>query len=203
MVSKTRVGRTWEVWDAPGVAQQVDNYWRQSPNEVARRRDIATLVRSRWQVGQTLLEVGCGSGMVYEALRAAMGKQLNYLGVDNSLAMLAIAKGRFPRARFRTADAFALPFADAEFDLAVAFEVFGHMPDCSQAVAELVRVGKGAIFTAWVHDGPRLQDGGEHYVYPLSWLYGFVGQALKGRGDFGVKTVPLGPTVAFIVERKP
>ncbi len=195
----TAPARSWEVWDRPRVAEQIDDYWRGSPDELQRRRDLAALVKVELRPGDRLLEVGCGTGLVYEALAQPPGlglEHIRYTGLDNSRQMLKLARNRYPQGTFKRGDAFALTYKDNAFDVACAFEVFGHMPDCATALAELLRVSsRVALFTLWVYDGVGIQDGGEHYVYPL-WL---IRRALI---DCQVRRVPVGPTVAFVVSKE-
>jgi SAM-dependent methyltransferase len=63
------------------------------------------------------LDLCCGHGNVSEAL---IGRGCQVVGVDFSPAMLALARGRVPRATFIESDALDLPFDDAEFDLVVS-----------------------------------------------------------------------------------
>jgi ubiquinone/menaquinone biosynthesis C-methylase UbiE len=89
--------------------------------------------------GERALDVGCGTG-VYTAWLAGHG--LDVTGLDRDPAMLAAAHAKAPAARLLEGDATALPFADADFDLAVAVTLFCFL-DAAQRLAaarELVRV---------------------------------------------------------------
>lgn len=190
--------RSWEVWDNEGVAHQVDAYWLGSPDEMARRMELARLVAGYAKGRIQVLEVGCGTGLIYDALHKVLDRRLRYTGIDNSEAMLAIAHKRFPRGMFLEGDAFMLGYETRKFDVACAFEVFGHMPDCLPALAELVRVGQTAIFTLWTDDGEGVRPGGEHYLYGLEWVRRTLGRV--AREGYRLATVPVGPTTAFVVE---
>jgi SAM-dependent methyltransferase len=83
------------------------------------------------------LDLCCGHGNVSEAL---IGRGCQVVGVDFSPAMLALARGRVPRATFIEADAQDLPFDEAEFDVVVSNLGVCHVPDQPRALAEARRV---------------------------------------------------------------
>ena len=108
--------------------------------------------------GECVLDVACGSGN--GALAAARRAWGNTVGADFVPALLERGRERAAAERldveFVEADAVALPFEDAEFD--VVLSVFGAMFAAEQekAAAELLRVCKpgGRIGMAnWVPDG--------------------------------------------------
>jgi ubiquinone/menaquinone biosynthesis C-methylase UbiE len=98
-----------------------------------------------------ILETAAGTGIVTAALAAAL-PEAEITATDLNQAMLDVAAGALPGIAFRQADAQALPFADAEFDLVVS--QFGVMffPDRTGAYAEARRVlrpGGAFLFNAW------------------------------------------------------
>lgn len=128
-----------------------------------------------------------------------MGSALDYRGVDNSPAMLAIASGRYPGVDFRSGDALALPYRDHQFPLACAFEVFGHMPDCGPAIAELVRLAKEkAIFSLWTDVGDGIRDGGEHYIYGTRWVDNVIADVCAKR-PHSIKKVWMDPVTVIVI----
>lgn len=83
-----------------------------------------------------VLEVGCGWGEFAERVaREASGE---VVAVDISPRMVALARARGVDAR--VADVQALPFADGQFDCAVANWMLYHVSDVDRALAELARV---------------------------------------------------------------
>jgi SAM-dependent methyltransferase len=89
--------------------------------------------------GERFLDVGTGSGGV--AVRAA-ARGADAVGVDVSPAAIEAARQAAPHVRFEVADAQALPFADASFDvLASAFGV-NFAADHARAASELGRVAR-------------------------------------------------------------
>jgi SAM-dependent methyltransferase len=81
------------------------------------------------------LEVGCGPGDFAARLRAAA---VEVVAVDQSEQMVELAGARGVEAR--VGDVQSLPFADGEFDVAVANFVLYHVPDLDRGLAELARV---------------------------------------------------------------
>ena len=100
---------------------------------------------------ERILETAAGTGIVTAALANAL-PAAEIVATDLNQAMLDVAAGALPAIDFRQADAQALPFADAEFDLVVS--QFGVMffPDRIGAYAEARRVlrpGGAFLFNAW------------------------------------------------------
>lgn len=101
-----------------------------------------------------VLEIAGGTGISTVALRQALTPTTNITATDLNAAMLEIAQTKISagNVRFQTADAMALPFADASFDLVVI--QFGVMffPDRPAAYAEARRVlkpGGTLLFNVW------------------------------------------------------
>ncbi len=83
-----------------------------------------TLSRLGLQPGESLLDVGCGTGVLLEALSAAVPTaQLS--GADPSLEMLEVARKRLDEAvLLKQTHAESLPFSDASFDVVVSMNAF-------------------------------------------------------------------------------
>ena len=95
--------------------------------------------------GLTLLDVPCGPAVEYEGIRAT-GVPVTYIGMDASDKMLAIARGRFPEAEFRSGDVTSLPLADGSIDVVLCRHILEHLPDFRPAVSEAVRVARQRVF---------------------------------------------------------
>jgi ubiquinone/menaquinone biosynthesis C-methylase UbiE len=89
----------------------------------------------RFGAGLDVLEVGCGTGLVLERIRAFARTAR---GVDLSPGMLAHARRR--GLDVREGSATALPFDDASFDVTCSFKVLAHVPDVERALSEMLRV---------------------------------------------------------------
>ena len=91
----------------------------------------------------SVLDVGCGTGEITARL-AEKFPHASFLGIDLEEAHLARAAQRCAsfgsRVRFEKADALALPYADATFDLVVSRHVIQAIPDAARALSEMRRV---------------------------------------------------------------
>jgi SAM-dependent methyltransferase len=98
------------------------------------------------QASQHVLEVGCGSGALWDlgAAKVPDGLELTLCDLSPGMVAEAVARaaatGRFARVEGREADAQALPFDAAAFDRVVANHMLYHLPDPASGVAELARV---------------------------------------------------------------
>ena len=83
-----------------------------------------------------VLEVGCGWGELAEWVGRETGAEVT--AIDLSPRMVELAREGGVAAR--VADVQDLPFADGEFDVAIAAWMLYHVPDLDRAVSELARV---------------------------------------------------------------
>ena len=97
-------------------------------------------VKAGWQI----LDLGCGTGVLFDMLRRRVGDKGSVTGVDFSFEMAQKAFRNFPFKNVNVvdADAVQLPFADSTFDMAVAFSAFPHFRDQQRALDETHRVLK-------------------------------------------------------------
>jgi 2-polyprenyl-3-methyl-5-hydroxy-6-metoxy-1,4-benzoquinol methylase len=93
---------------------------------------------------QSLLDVGCGEGVLTQQWAQQLGEQRRVVGIDLDDPALHAewAKRTAPNLEYRVMKAENLPFADGEFDAAAAIEVLEHVPDAEHTVAEMARVAK-------------------------------------------------------------
>ena len=88
---------------------------------------------------RTLVDVGCGTGIVTARLRRP-GRTV--LGVDRSPGMLGLAAGRLPRGVV-LGDAARLPVGSAGVDAVVFIWLLHLLPDAAPALAEGARILRG------------------------------------------------------------
>ena len=98
------------------------------------------------QVGDRVLDLGCGPGSDTVTLAGFVGDEGQVHGVDFDPEMVEEANGRAKaagldeRVLHRQADAAALPFDDDFFDACRSELVFQHLPDPATGLAEMTRV---------------------------------------------------------------
>lgn len=100
------------------------------------------------------LEVGCGTG-IFTDLILERGSPSAVIAIDTSESQIEHAN-RQPaaqRADFRVADAQALPFPDATFDVVASALTINFIPDRPRALSEMRRVSRaGAVVAGYVWD---------------------------------------------------
>jgi SAM-dependent methyltransferase len=102
-----------------------------------------------------LLEVGGGEGELAERIVRELGVEL--VGIDQSERMVELQRAKGIDAR--VGDVQALPFADAEFDTAVAAWMLYHVRDVERAIAELARVLQpGGTLVAVTNSSEHLRE---------------------------------------------
>lgn len=102
-----------------------------------------------------VLEVGGGEGELAERLVKELGVEV--VGIDQSEAMVEVQRSKGIDAR--VGDVQHLPFADGEFDVAVAAWMLYHVPDLDRGLAELARVVRaGGVLVAVTNAVDHLQE---------------------------------------------
>lgn len=102
--------------------------------------------------GQRVLDVGCGPGALTSELVARVGASA-VCAVDPSESFVETAIERHPGVDVRSASAANLPFADGEFDAALAQLVVHFMADPVAGLTEMRRVTRlGGVVAACVWD---------------------------------------------------
>jgi ubiquinone/menaquinone biosynthesis C-methylase UbiE len=106
------------------------------------------LAPARLHAGESVLDVGCGTGSLALVAKQQVGDHGEVVGLDASPNMIRRAKMKADRAgiNMRFADGYAqeLPFPDARFDVVVNTLMLHHLPreDCKLVVREMHRVLK-------------------------------------------------------------
>jgi ubiquinone/menaquinone biosynthesis C-methylase UbiE len=97
--------------------------------------------------GTSVLEVGCGTGVVTRELAQRVGPSGQVTGTDPSPVFVAVARTRAGETSqsnltFEVQDGRALPYPDGSFDLTAAVTVLCHVPERADVLRELARATK-------------------------------------------------------------
>lgn len=95
--------------------------------------------------GERVLELGCGPASLWRENAERLPAERSITLGDLSWGMANQARQNMAEAkgfRYMSVDVQALPFADGQFDMAIANHMLYHAPDLPQAVSELRRVVK-------------------------------------------------------------
>ena len=104
--------------------------------------------------GESILDVGSGTGSLALGLGAVMG-DCRITGIDPAKSYVSYAQSRTHsrRIRFEIGDALRLRFPDRSFDKTLSLLVLNFVPDPPRAVTEMIRVTQpGGVVAAAVWD---------------------------------------------------
>lgn len=149
--------------------------WSIAPGTFAKR----ALIHSELLVGalrlsrarERILDVGTGSG----AQAALLSRFRDVVAVDADERILQAARENIQRygkrARVQKADAFALPFEDDSFDVAISQGLMEHFSDerIGQMIREKMRVSRAVLFSVPSDRYPRQDMGDERLMPPEAW----------------------------------
>jgi|SRR5215470_7261129 len=109
-----------------------------------------TLRFAKLKQGESILDVGCGTGSLAIAAKRHVGIAGTVQGIDASREMIARAEKKARRAGvnvfFRNALAEALPFSDQQFDVVLATLMLHHLPrkprqGCASEIRRVLKPG--------------------------------------------------------------
>ncbi len=120
-----------------GYAEWAESYDGPNPMIELEEAVVVPILERLAAPGVRALDAACGTGRHTRQLDA-WGCVTT--GIDQSEAMLAVARTKVPGATFEHGDVEHMPFDDDSFDLAVVSLALCHLSDPTQAVIELGRV---------------------------------------------------------------
>ena len=92
---------------------------------------------------ETVLDAGCGTGILLPYLKQKVGREGVVVALDFSKKMLDIAKNKFgDMCKYVHADAEKTFFKDETFDKIICFNVFPHFPNKLKVLKEFFRILK-------------------------------------------------------------
>lgn len=100
--------------------------------------------------GESVLDVGCGSGWVWENFKEA-GHDVKFKGVDLTKNFIEGAKIDFPEVEWEVQNAQELKEEDDSWDNVLLYHVLELCPDWQKAVEEALRVAKKRVIINFWH----------------------------------------------------
>lgn len=137
-------------YDADGDHAERAGRWRALCAE-GKADHVVALAKALPQVPLSLVEVGCGDGVLLTAL-AARGAGERRQGFDISERAVELASGRPEIERVERFDGRSLPAADGQYDLAVLSHVLEHVPEPVPLLRETARVARAVVVEVPLED---------------------------------------------------
>ena len=148
---------------APALSESSDHFPRDDVRRMSEleeahfwflaRNELILWAIARYFPGaRTLLEIGCGTGIVLSRIRADL-PELSLTGADLLPEALDVAQKRAPEVTFAQVDIRQLPYVD-EFDVVCALDVLEHIDEDALALEQIalaLRPGGGVIITVPQH----------------------------------------------------
>jgi len=185
--------------------------WYETPRGswIGQRETALILKYLQPRQGESLLDVGCGTGYFTRSFAAAINGPV--MGVDIDPERVAYARGRDASgATYYIADARDLPYADRSFDLVTSITALCFIAEEQTAIREILRVARRRFAIGllnrhsllWQREG-RKGGGyqGAHWHTVREALRLFQGQPVKNLRVHTAIQVPTGGWFAQIIER--
>ncbi len=137
-------------YDGTGEAGLRAGRWRSLCAE-GKADHVATLAASLPAPPRSVVEVGCGDGVLLTALAArGIGERRHGFDISERAVQLASARAEIERAeRF---DGVKLPAADGAYDLALLSHVLEHVPEPAPLLRETARVASAVVVEVPLED---------------------------------------------------
>ena len=146
--------------------------------KIAEATEIENLLaKMDWNNCHTILDIGCGTGVLFPYLEKITNQQMKIYAMDFAECMITeAAQKKYPSIRLLCGCARYLPMRDNSFDRIIAFHVFPHIKGKLLTLKECWRVLKpnGELAILHIHSSEKInaihrEIGGavkEHYLPP-------------------------------------
>lgn len=94
----------------------------------------------------SIVDIGCGEGLVVESLRGSLGT-FRYLGIDVNADSIQEARRRNPGLSFLVADLFSAGASETVADLVLCLEVLEHLEEPERALHSIIAWGRSAVIS--------------------------------------------------------
>ncbi len=146
--------------------------WDRDLQYEAKRLKLIEVVKAfELSPGDSLLDVGTGTGILLPFIKEAIGPRGILFAMDFSFRMLEQAKLRPGiEKNIINASVEAIPFQSDRFDRVTCFSAFPHFPNKLRALSEMVRVLRrgGKLFIAHLHSIEEINQLHKHIGGPVS-----------------------------------
>ena len=153
--------------------------------------------------GESVLDIGCGTGSLALAAKRRVGPSGSVSGVDASPEMIARARRKASKAHlditFSMAAVEALPFQDGQFDVALSTLMLHHLPrqvrrQCAAELHRVLKPGGRALTVDFVKSSSERKGLVNHFhrhgrvdMADVVQVFGESGFAAVDSGDVGVR----------------
>ncbi|MFU8772013.1 MAG: methyltransferase domain-containing protein, partial [Anaerolineales bacterium] len=147
----------------------VDSKYLQIAGEFLNQLKQRTYTRMQIEIGNKVLDVGCGPGIDAIELSQLVGDSGEVYGVDYDKAMVTEAEQRARKAgvsawvKYKQSDAASLPFETGYFYSCRSERLFQHLHNPAKTLDEMARVTKvnGWVVVHRDQPAPGRREGGE------------------------------------------
>lgn len=198
--------RPWEVWDEEEAAG-LERAWGSPEGGKGRHQALVEVVAGLIE-GGSVLDIGCGLGHLYGALKSKERGIESYVGVDSSPAMVEKATSYFGEGLFSVGDAYDLSDL-ACADTVVCLDVVKHLPETWPVLEQLwSKAGKCVILVTNVGEKQHTRETsageGKYLIYRVETIENLMRLFNKLPSLGKVEQIPFNDakgTVIFMVYR--
>ena len=143
------VNERWKTWDNEKDYGQV--LYKRAIGELPEMESskaAAKILKDDIRDGDSVLDVGCGSGHYLRSYKREIRTPFSYTGFDATQNYIDLANKAFSgqkEASFEVGDIYDIGHEDRSFDIVVSNNVLLHLPSIKKPVEELCRVAKRSV----------------------------------------------------------